>query len=130
MILAVGAVFYRLFSVVNSSGKRKSTVLPDETILESDITETGKEKKKVKDDPKFLSPEWRIRRLYTGLVLSKEEDRAKLRIMTTGEIEKRDDILSEVTDIYNRTRYADENGGKENVRRMQKLVKENKKSSK
>ena len=130
ILLALVAVFYRLFSVVGSGKKRKSSVLPDETIFESDITETGKEKKKETDEPKLLSPEWRIRRIYRGLVLSKENDRTRLRTMTTGEIGKEDGISDEVTDIYNRTRYTEENVGKESVRRMQMLVKENKKCSK
>lgn len=130
VILSVVAVGYRLFSAVNSGRKRKSTVLPDETVLESGITETGKEKKKDVIESKFLSPEWRIRRLYRSLVLSKKKDRSRLRTMTTGEIGKYDDISAEVTDIYNRTRYTEENVGKESVRRMQLLVRENKKCSK
>lgn len=130
IILSVIAVLMRLFSVVNTGKKRRSSALSDETILESDITDTRKEKVKEKDNQVFLSPRWRIRHLYRAFVLSKEDSRAKLRTMTTGEIGSVDDIPGELTEIYNRTRYTEESVGKESVRRMQILVKENKKSSK
>ncbi len=129
IILSVVALFYRLFSAVNSGQKRRSRLTPDETITESDIVEV-KEEKERELRPGYFTPEGRVRRLYRGLVLSREDDRAKLRTMTTGEIGRDASIMSTVTELYDRTRYTAAGADRESVRRMQALVRENKKSSK
>lgn len=129
VILSVVALFYRLFSAVNSGDKRRSRLSPDETITESDIVDV-KEEKEREVRPGYFTPEGRIRRLYRGLVLSREDDRGKLRTMTTGEIGRDASIMSDVTGIYERTRYTAAGADRESVRRMQSLVRENKKSSK
>ncbi len=129
VILSVVALFYRLFSAVNSGRKRRSRLTSDETITESDIVEVREEKEK-ETRPGYFTPEGRIRRLYRGLVLSREDDRGKLRTMTTGEIGRDASINSSVTELYERTRYTAAGADRESVRRMQSLVRENKKSSK
>lgn len=129
IILSVVALFYRLFSAVNSGRKRRSRLLSDETITESDIVDVKTEKDR-ETKPGYFTPEGRIRRLYRGLVLSREDDREKLRTMTTGEIGRNASINSSVTELYERTRYTASGADRESVKRMQALVRENKKSSK
>ena len=129
IILSVVALFYRLFSVINSGRRRRSRLSPDETITESDITDVRKEKER-DTSPGYFTPEGRIRRLYKGLVLSRGGGLSELRTMTTGEIEKNRDISRGVTELYERTRYRAAGADRESVKRMQSLVRENKKSSK
>lgn len=129
IILSVVALFYRLFSAVNSGRKRRSRLLSDETITESDIIDVKTDKDR-ETKPGYFTPEGRIRRLYRGLVLSREDDREKLRTMTTGEIGRNASINSSVTELYERTRYTASGADRESVKRMQALVRENKKSSK
>lgn len=129
VILFFVALFYRLFSTINSGRRRKSSLNSDDGITESGIVEERKKKER-EEKPGYFTPEGRIRRLYRGLVLSREEERRKLRTMTCGEIGKDASLEEDVTELYERTRYSEEKMDRESVRRMQMLIRENKKSSK
>lgn len=129
IILFFVAVFYRLFSSINSGRRRTDTLRPDDGITESDIVEEVKKKER-DEKPGYFSPEGRIRRLYRGLVLSRVDDRGRLNAMTSGEIGKDATVEEDVTELYERTRYSEEKMDRESVRLMQILIRENKKSSK
>ncbi len=130
VILTLVALFYRLFSAVNSKRKKRSRLSPDESITESDIVVEEKKEREREKRAGYFTPEGRIRRIYRALVLSKEDERTKLRTMTTGEIGRDASISSGVTELYEQVRYSSSPADRESVKRMQILVRENKKSSK
>ncbi len=118
-VLGIYSIFYRLFSIINTEKRKKSTMKPDITVTEEAVEKEKKERRRKTPEPSFFTPSGRLRRLYRKAVLSRCREREKLTVMTSGEIEKSLSIPSSVTAIYDRTRYTEKVPTKDEIRKMQ-----------
>ena len=119
VVLGIYSIFYRLFSILNTEKRKRSTLSRDIKVTEEAVVAEKKEKKRKTSDPSFFTPSGRLRRLYRKAVLSRTKERGKLSAMTTGEIERSLSIPDSVTAIYDRTRYTETVPTKDEIRRMQ-----------
>lgn len=132
LLIAIFLILYSIFRLLFSIEKseKNDTEESREEFFISEV-ETKKEIKKRKEERiSFLSPEWRIRRMFKKYILSRSEGR-KLDNYNVEELATLFSSPDELKEIYRRTRYSNKKTEKDEVKVFSEIVKkENKKSSK
>lgn len=128
IFLILYSVFRLLFSIEKS--ERNDTEENREEFFISEV-ETKKEiKKREEKKVLFLSPEWRIRRMFKRYILSRSDGK-KIDNYNVEELATLFSSPEELKEIYRRVRYSNKKIEKDEVKIFSEIVKkENKKSSK
>lgn len=132
LLVALSLILYSIFRLLFSIEKSEKNDIEEkrEEFFISEVETKKDVKKKKEKEVSFLSPAWRIRRMYKKYILSKREGK-KIDNYNVEELATLFSSPEDLNEIYRRTRYSNKKIEKDDVRLFSEIVKkENKKSSK
>lgn len=132
LVVALAVIVYSVFRLLFSIEKseRSDTEEKREEFFISEVEIKKEIKKKKEERVSFLSPEWRIRRMFKKYILSRSEGK-KIDNYNVEELTVLFSSPEELKEIYRETRYSNKKTEKDEVKVFSEIIKrENKKSSK